>query len=110
MLKVDILKNQIKSAIQSTVVPAIERIELKGQPTTSDLGNERAAESARIFDEMVSEALADIIANAIDSYIKNANITGTVITVGGPTTQTANIVAAPTPIVGGKIPNTFGIS
>jgi hypothetical protein len=110
MLDVDKLKDQIKTGIQNTVIPAIERIELKKQPTTSELGNEQAKEVATVFDEMVSEALADIIANAIDYYIKNANITGTIITVGSPSTQTANIVAAPTPITGGKIPNTFGIS
>lgn len=110
MLDVDKLKDQIKTGIQNTVIPAIERIELKKQPTTSELGNEQAKEVATVFDEMVSEALADILANAIDYYVKNMNITGTIITVGGPTTQTATIAPAPTPITGGKIPNTFGIS
>ena len=80
------------------------QINLKKQPTTSELGNEQAKEVATVFDEMVSEALADILANAIDYYVKNMNITGTIITVGGPTTQTATIAPAPTPITGGKIP------
>lgn len=110
MLDVDKLKDQIKTGIQNTVIPAIERIELKKQPTTSELGNEQAKEVATVFDDMVSEALADILANAIDYYVKNMNITGTIITVGGPTTQTATIASAPTPVTGGKIPNTFGIS
>jgi hypothetical protein len=69
-----------------------------------------AKDIADTFDELVSESLADIIANAIDYYIKNMNITGTIITVGSPVTQTAVIAPAPTPITGGKIPNTFGIS
>ena len=38
------------------------------------------------------------------------NITGTIITAGSPSTQVAKISPAPTPITGGKIPNTLGIS
>ena len=110
MLDVDKLKDQIKTGIQNTVVPAIERMELKRQPRTSKKGNEQAKNIANAFDELVSESLADIIANAIDYYIKNMNITGTIITFGSPTTQTAKINPAATPIVGGKIPNTLGIS
>lgn len=110
MLDVDKLKNEIQTAIQNTVIPAIERIELKRMPTSSKDGDAMAKDIADTFDELVSESLADIIANAIDYYIKNMNITGTIITVGSPVTQTAVIAPAPTPITGGKIPNTFGIS
>jgi hypothetical protein len=54
--------------------------------------------------------LADNIANAIDYYIKNMAITGTIITVGSPVTQTAVITSMPTPVANGKVPNTLGIS
>lgn len=110
MLNVNKLKSEIADGIRNTVIPAIERIELQKMPQTSDLGKKVAKEVAETFDDMVTDALADVIANAIDYYIKNANITGMVITAGGPTTQVANITPAPNPITGGKIPNTFGIS
>lgn len=108
MLNVEILKMQIADAIKEIIVPAIETIELNKSPK-SKRSSKISKETAEKFDELVTLQFADVIANAIDSYIKNMNITGTVITNGGPTTQTANITAAPTPIVGGVLPNTFGI-
>lgn len=110
MLNVDGLKEQIMQTIKDVVIPAIKEIELARQPNKSDLGDKMAQQIADTFDELVTEPLADNLANAIDYYIKNMNITGTVITVGSPVTQTATIVASPTPITGGKIPNTLGIS
>ena len=110
MLDVEKLKNEIKTGIHNTVIPAIERIELQRLPQTSEECKKIAKDVSDTFDEIVSDALAEILANAIDYYVKNMNITGTIITVGGPTTQTATIAPAPTPVTGGKIPNTFGIS
>jgi hypothetical protein len=110
MLDVDKLKEQIKEGIQNIVIPAIERVELLKLPQQSAAGNEMSKNVADTFDELVSDALADIIANAIDYYVKNMNITGTIITNGSPTTQVAQISPAPTPITGGKIPNTLGIN
>lgn len=110
MLDVDKLKNEILKGIQSTIIPAIERIELKRMPISSKDGDDMAKDIADTFNNLVSEAFAEIIANAIDYYVKNMNITGTIITNGSPTTHVAQITAAPTPITGGKIPNTLGIS
>jgi hypothetical protein len=110
MLNVDGLKDQIKQSIQDIVIPAIKEIELERQPQKSEAGEKMAEQIAKAFDDMVSEPLADNIANAIDYYIKNMAITGTIITVGSPTTQTAVITSMPTPVVNGKIPNTLGIS
>lgn len=110
MLDVDKLKNEIADGIKTTIIPAIKRLELMRFPTTSELGNDMAEDAAAAFDDIVTEPLAEIIANAIDYYVKNMNITGTIITTGSPTTQVAKITAAPTPITGGKIPNTLGIS
>ena len=42
-------------------------------------------------------------------YVRNIEISGTVITVGGPMTQTAKINGMPTPILNGVVPNTLGI-
>ena len=110
MLDVDKLKNEIADGIKTTIIPAIKRLELMRFPSTSELGNEMAEDAAAAFDDIVTEPLAEIIANAIDFYIKNANITGTLITNGSPTTHVCTIAAPPTPVTGGKIPNTLGIS
>jgi hypothetical protein len=110
MLNVDGLKDQIKQSIQEIVIPAIKEIERARQPNKSELGDELAEQIANTFDELVSEPLADNLANAIDYYIKNMAITGTIITVGSPVTQTAVITSMPTPVANGKVPNTLGIS
>ena len=110
MLKVDDLKSQIKSGLSNIIPAAIESCKLQEFGQDGTKAKEKAKEFADNFDELVSDQLAEVIANAIDYYIKNADITGTIITVGGPFTQTAMIAPPPSPIVGGKIPNTFGIS
>lgn len=110
MLKVDDLKSQIMASIKNIVVPAIEQCLKNKTAEKSDKEYKEAENFAKSFDEQVSESLADALANAIDYYIKNANITGTIITAGSPTTQVATISPPPTPVAGGKIPNTLGIS
>ena len=109
MLNVDKLKDNIKQSIQEIVIPAIKEIELARQPIKSEVGDKMAEQIANTFDELVSEPLADNIANAIDYYVKNAQIFGTIITVGSPVTQTAVVNSTPTPVTNGKIPNTLGI-
>lgn len=110
MLNADKLQKELQDSIHNIVVPAIERLELKRMPSSSKEGEELAKDIADTFDELVSESLSKIIANAIDCYIKNANITGMIITNGSPTTHVGNFVPAATPSMGGKIPNTLGIS
>lgn len=110
MLKVDDLKSQLEAGIKTILVPAIERMESMRYPNTSKAGKAKAEEIRNAFNDMVAEPLAEVIANAIDYYIKNASITGTIITVGGPMSQTATISSMPTPITNGKVPNTLGIS
>ena len=110
MLNVDGLKEQIMQTIKDVVIPAIKEIELARQPNKSEIGEQQAEQIAQTFDELVTEPLADNLANAIDYYIKNMAITGTIITVGSPVTQTAVITSMPTPVANGKVPNTLGIS
>ena len=110
MLNVDGLKEQIMQTIKDVIIPAIKEIELAKQPVKSDIGDKQAQQVADTFDELVTEPLADNLANAIDYYIKNMAITGTIITVGSPATQTAVITSMPTPVANGKVPNTLGIS
>ena len=54
--------------------------------------------------------VAELLSSAIDYYVKNITITGTLITTGSPWVHTVSITPAPTPITAGKIPNTLAIS
>ncbi len=110
MLDVGRLKRQIEAGIKNIVVPAIKEMELHRNPQTSDAGNNMANEISEMFDEVVTEALADVMANAIDYYVRHIAITGQIITTGSPTIQHAKISSLPMPIVNGVIPNTLGIS
>lgn len=110
MLKKDDLKSQIKSALSNTIPPALEQCMINHSGVESDAMTQAAKEFRETFDDLVSEPLAELLASAIDYYVKNATITGTIITVGGMTTQVANISPAPNPVTAGKIPNTLGIS
>lgn len=109
MLMVNDLKDQLKSAFESIIPGAIETCMKNREPYKTDEGYEKIEEFAETFKELVCEDLADSIANAIDYYVKNATITGTIITVGSMVTQTAQIVPAPMPASAGAIPNTLGI-
>ena len=110
MLNVNDLKTQIKIGLSGIITPAIERVVLMMLPEKSDMGDELAKEISEAFDELTSDSLSELIANAIDYHVKNISISGTIITVGSPVTQTAQIIPAPNPISAGKIPNTLGIS
>lgn len=110
MLKVNDLQKQIKAGLTEIYKPAIERCVLMLFPEKTDVGDNISKDIAEAFDDMTSEAVAEILANAIDYYVRNITITGNLITNGPPTTHTCTITPAPTPITAGKIPNTLGIS
>lgn len=109
MLKVDTLKSQLQDALSIIIPSAIKQCMLDSFPLKSEIGEETAQRFAELFDDMVSENLAELFANAIDAYIKNACIYGTVITVGNQVTQTAQINSSGTPMTNGAVPNTLGI-
>lgn len=109
MLDVDTLTDQIYTGIQNVIVPAIKTMIRSGYPKNSDIGDEVSEEQSNVFDELVSKQFAEILANAIDYYVKNIAIEGTIITNGSPTTQVAKITANKVPQVNGKIPNSLGI-
>lgn len=110
MLKVDDLKAQLQKGFEDIIPAAIEQCKLNENSIQTALIREQTHEFAETFKELVSEPLAEVIANAIDYYIKNASITGRIITNGSPTTHTAKITSLPTPSVNGVVPNTLGIS
>jgi hypothetical protein len=108
MLVAKNLEDQIKSALKNIIPPAIEQCILASLPEESKLGNEKAKEFADTFDKLVSADLASLLASAIDYYVHNISIYGTIITVGSMVTQTAPIIPSP-PTTAGKVPNTLGI-
>ena len=110
MLDVNRLKKQISAGIKNIVVPAVKEMELHRHPKKSKKSDQLAQEVSEMFDEVVTDALADVIANAIDYYVKHIAITGQIITTGSPTAQQAKINSMSAPILNGKIPNTLGVS
>ena len=111
MLKPDDLKSQLHAAFKQYIPKAIEQCMANDmqEAGTSKLAKEKAKKFAKTFDDLVSEPLAESIAQAIDYYVKNAQIYGTIITVGSRFTQTATINSTDKPLVNGKVPNTLGI-
>lgn len=109
MLNVARLKQEIQKAFDETLPPAFEQGFLQLVPQSSQDSKDRAKQFGETINNLISEALADRIANAIDYYVKNAQIFGTIITVGSMVTQTAMINSTPTPAVNGSVPNTLGI-
>ena len=109
MLDKDTLKENLANGLSTIVRPAIEECFKRMWPGKSNIGDSSAESFANNFDEMVSEQLAEVFASAIDYYVKNIEINGTIITMGSPTTQTAKINGMSTPILNGVVPNTLGI-
>ena len=109
MLDKDTLKENLANGLSTIVRPAIEECFKRMWPGKSNIGHSYAESFANNFDEMVSEQLAEVFASAIDYYVKNIEINGTIITMGSSTTQTAKIKGMSTPILNGTIPNTLGI-
>lgn len=109
MLDVNTLESQIKKSLSNIIPNAIKECKLAELPEYSEFGEEHAQQIADLFDELVSESLAKCIAGAIDYYIKNAQIYGTIITAGSPVTQSATIVSTNNPSLNGITPNTLGL-
>ena len=108
MLNVARLESELKQAFEEVLPPAFEEAVRAMMPNKSKDGEDKAKQFGETIKDLVCEDLAERIANAIDYYIKNANIYGTVITVGSPFTQTA-VVQSPSPATNGKVPNSLGI-
>ena len=110
MLKPNDLKTAIKNALTDIYKPAVEELVLGLLADKTTAGDEMAKGIAERFDAATSDQMADILSAAIDYYVRNISVTGTLITTGSPWIHTVSINAAPTPITAGKIPNTLGIS
>ena len=109
MLKPDVLKQQLEDLFHATIPTAFEQAILQMQGERSEAGDAMAKKIGETLDEMLSEKWAETIAQAIDYYVKNAQIFGNLITFGSPTTHTCMINSTPMPATNGSIPNTLGI-
>ena len=113
MLNPTQLKADLKDTFSQILPPAIEICLRSTFSSMTDETEKTCTEFAERFDEMVSDPLAERIADIIDTYIKSMGIYGTILTTGSPVTQTAPInpggaanVANP---IAGKVPNVLGV-
>jgi hypothetical protein len=109
MLKPDVLKQQLEDLFHSTIPTTFEQAYLLMVPEKTNIGTKKAKEFGKLMDEMLSEKWAETMAQAIDYYVKNAQIFGNLITNGSPTTHFCSINSTPMPSINGSIPNTLGI-
>lgn len=109
MLNPDTLEKQLYNAFSQYLPVAFEEAIKSVYPEDSEVGNDMAKDFGQTVSDLLSESLASSIAAAIDYYVKNISITGTINTVGTPAAQTAVIVAA-TPLTAGVVPNTLKVS
>jgi len=113
MLNPSQMKTDLKNTFSQIIPNAIEVCMRSTFTDMNDQSEKLCSEFAERFDNLVSEPLAERIADIVDQYVKSMCIYGTIITAGSPATQTAIInpggtinIANP---VAGKIPNIFGV-
>lgn len=108
MLNQSSLENQIKSALQDFLPPALEQGAKILIPGQSEIGNDLAKDFASAVTDMLADPLAQALAAAIDYYVKNISISGMIMTTGSPVAQQA-IIQSPNPVVNGIVPNSLKI-
>ena len=108
MLKVNDLQKALKLAFEEVLPPAFGEVMKCMLPAQSSDGDAKVEYVQEMVKELISDDLATRIAEAIDYYVKNADIYGKLITNGSPTTHMCSI-ESPSPLTNGKIPNTLGI-
>lgn len=109
MLNPDKLKSELQKAFEEVLPNAFEQALVQTFPEKTEEGSKKAKQFGETITEMLSEDLATRIAGAIDFYVKNISISGLIITMGSPFTQTANI-NSPSPVTNGLVPNSLKIS
>ena len=109
MLKPDVLEQNLLDMFNQTIPVAFEQAFLEMMPEKTDAGSKAAEKFGETINKFLAPQWSKTMAQAIDYYTKNAQIFGTVITMGSPTTQTAMINSTPMPATNGSIPNTLGI-
>lgn len=109
MLNPSGLEQQIKNALDQYLPPTFEQAAHILIPTKTEDSDELCKEFGQTVADLLAEPLASSLAAAIDYYVKNISISGTILTTGSPVAQQAMIMPAPTPVVAGVIPNTLKV-
>ena len=111
MLDKNALKDNIEAGLRDIVAPAIEECILRTYPGKSDIGDKTAEQFKLNFDKLVSEQLAEVLASAIDYYVRNIEIYGKIWS--SPLIPhsmfQAKINSFSMPMLNGTIPNSLGI-
>jgi len=108
MLNVATLKSQLQGAFEEILPGAFEQAMLCALPSKTAVGSDMAKNFGDTVCDLIAEPLAEALSSAIDYYVKNITIYGTILTTGTPVSQTA-IITSPSPITNGKVPNSLGI-
>ena len=108
-LNISSLEDDIRKMIEETMPQLFEDAFKSVLPQETDEGNAIAKRFSKTITNGLSKQWPSRLAQTIDSYIKNIELYGTVLTTGGPTTQTAMINCVGSPVVNGGPPNTIGI-
>lgn len=108
MLNINTLQSELQSAFEELLPNALREGLKTTFPRETQAGNDAAEKFSKTVTDLLAEPLAKALAGAIDYHVKSATIYGNIITIGGPTTQTA-MINSPSPLTNGKVPNTFGI-
>lgn len=104
MLSEDFLAKNLTKALKDYLCPVFETALLELMPGPSEDGNDKAKQFRECLEDNLCENLAIALASCIDTYIKNADIVGTVLTTGSPFTQQAQLIGPPQPTKG-LVPN-----
>jgi len=114
MLKPDVLEQNLLDLFNTTLPVAFEQAFLETFPDKSDAGDKMAKKFGETIKNLLAAEWAKTIAQAIDYYVKNADVHGQMMLVGIPTvgspsshTSLPHMVTAqtiPTGQGGGMIP------
>lgn len=109
MLNPQNLENQIKNALEQYLPPAFENALKITMPIPTEAGDNMCKDFGKAISDQLSAPLASSLAAAIDYYVKNISIQGVILTTGSPFTQQA-VIASPSPITNGIVPNSLKIT
>jgi hypothetical protein len=101
----DIVNNALNAALVNAIQTSMSEMYSVG----GDEKNEQIDKFAKTFTEQACGPIAEAIMSAFKYVLANVYIYGTVLTMGGPTTQTARIQNQTVPTINGALPNTLGI-
>jgi len=114
MLKPDVLEQNLLDLFNTTLPVAFEQAFLETFPNKSDVGDKAAKKFGETIKNLLAEEWAKTMAQAIDYYVRNADVHGQMMLVGIPTvgspsshTSLPHMVSAqtiPTGTGGGMIP------